>query len=40
MCIAITKAIGEKTLSLETLKICWEENTDGAGFAFNFQNKV
>lgn len=35
MCIAIYKRIGNQLPKEEYLKNCWENNPDGAGFAFN-----
>lgn len=40
MCIAISKPIGVGLPSDEILKNCWENNDDGAGFAFNFDGRV
>lgn len=40
MCIAISKPIGVSLPSDEILKNCWDNNDDGAGFAFNLNNKV
>ena len=40
MCIAITKQIGCDCPSMDTLKTCWENNSDGAGFAFNLNGRV
>jgi predicted glutamine amidotransferase len=40
MCIAIAKLPNRELPSEETLKICWNNNDDGAGFAFNYDNRV
>lgn len=40
MCIIVVKNKGVKMPSKETLKICFENNPDGAGFMFNFNNRV
>ena len=34
MCVAIYKPAGVKTPDLDTLKLCWDANPDGAGIAF------
>lgn len=39
MCIAIYKPLGE-TLTDETLKNCWQNNPDGAGFMYADKGKV
>lgn len=40
MCIAITKQIGCDCPNMDTLKTCWDNNPDGAGFAFNLNGRV
>lgn len=40
MCIAISKPMGVSLPSEKILKNCWNNNDDGAGFAFNLNNKV
>ena len=35
MCIAIVKPKGIKNLTKKQLKVCWENNPDGAGFMYN-----
>ena len=40
MCIAIAKMKGRDVPSETRLKNCWEENPDGAGFAFNDHGNV
>lgn len=40
MCIAIGKPIGVDIPDESILRNCWENNDDGAGFAFNFNGKV
>lgn len=39
MCVAIYKPKGVETPSLETLEKCWNQNPDGAGFAFRTNDK-
>lgn len=39
MCVAIAKPIGAELPSREILKICFRNNPDGAGFAFNRDGK-
>ena len=38
MCIAIYSLIGTKIPTDEILKICFQNNNDGAGFCFNTDN--
>ena len=40
MCIAIAKNIGVDVPSEETLRHCWDNNPDGAGFAFAHEGNV
>lgn len=40
MCIAIVKEKGIAMPSKETLKICWENNSDGAGYMYLKDGKV
>jgi len=40
MCIAIYSTIGNPVPDDKTLKNCFYNNNDGAGFAFNFNNRV
>lgn len=40
MCIAIGKPMGIDVPSEEILENCWNNNDDGAGFAFNLSNRV
>lgn len=40
MCIAIYKPSGISVPSNETLKLCFENNPDGAGYMYAFNNKV
>lgn len=40
MCIAISKPVGVSLPSDSILKNCWDNNDDGAGFAFNFDGRV
>lgn len=40
MCIAIVKPIGVDVPSENILKNCFENNKDGAGFAFNYNGRV
>ena len=40
MCIAVVSPAGVKCPTLETLKNCWDNNRDGAGFAFPVRGGV
>ena len=40
MCIAVAKPMGVKMPDKETLKRCWDNNPDGAGYAFNANGVV
>lgn len=40
MCIAVLKPRGIDMLTKEQMEICWENNPDGAGFAYNDGEKV
>ena len=40
MCIAISKPIGVSLPNDNILRNCWNNNDDGAGFAFNYDGKV
>ena len=39
MCVAIYKPAGIKTPDLDTLKLCWDANPDGAGMVFPSKQK-
>ena len=40
MCIAVASPAGVKSPTLDTLKNCWDNNRDGAGFAFPLFGQV
>lgn len=40
MCIIVYKPTGVKIPSKKILHTCWDNNSDGAGYMFNFNNRV